>query len=265
MRKPMALANWKMAMTIPQALNFVRCFLPLVRSFTDQVDIVLCPPYTTIAAVADVLVGTTIAVGGQDLWPGSDVSHTGAISGPLLVDTGARWVLCGHWEIRRRLEEDDQDVNRKVRAALAAGLYPILLFGEERGTVFNTGRLVALLDGCTAQQVARMAFVYEPEGAIGRSEPLEPAQAAAGCRAIRDWLEDRYGTSVADAARILYGGSVTPDHAPALMADPDVDGLGAGRQGRDPLAFSEIVRTVACQGSRSGTSGGNILDASEGA
>jgi triosephosphate isomerase len=245
MRKPMALANWKMAMTIPQALNFVRAFLPLVRPFTEQVDVVLCPPYTSIAATADVLVGTPIAVGGQDVWPGPDPSHTGAISAPLLLDTGAQWVLAGHWEIRLRLGEDDRDVNRKVCAALAAGLYPILLFGEEQGATLDVERLAVLLEGCAAQHVSRMAFVYEPEGAIGRSEPLEPTEAASGCRAIRGWLADRYGTPVADAVRILYGGSVTPQHAPALLSDPDVDGLGAGRQGRDPLAFSEIVRIIA--------------------
>jgi len=240
-----ALSNWKMAMTIPQGLAFVRDFLPRVEGLTEQVEIVICPPYTAIRAVADELAGSGVAVGGQDLWPGPGEAHTGAISGPLLADAGATWVMVGHWEVRRRLGEDDVAVNRKVRAALEADLRPILLVGERQGTAFDPERLAVLLEGCAGEEVARMAFVYEPEGAIGRAEPVRPRHAAAGCRAIRQWLASRYGTDAAGTVRIIYGGSVTPEHAPALLADPDVDGLGASRRGRDPAAFAEIVRLVS--------------------
>jgi triosephosphate isomerase len=247
-RKPFAISSWKMAMTIPQGLAFVRDFLPRVKGPAKQVEIVICPPYTALRAVAEALAGSPVAVGGQDLWPGPGEAHTGAISGTLLADAGATWVLAGHWEIRRRLGEDDVAVNRKVRAALEAGLRPILLVGEEHGAAFDPARLSVLLDGCEGAQVSQMAFAYEPEGAIGVAEPVPPQHATAGCRTIRRWLAERYGTPVAEQARIIYGGSVTPQHAPALLADPDVDGLGASRRGRDPAAFAEIVRHVAARG-----------------
>lgn len=245
MRRPFALSNWKMAMTLSQSLAFVRAFVPLVRGLTERVEIVLCPPCTAIQAVAEAVRGTGIGVGGQDLWPGPGEAHTGAISGPLLADAGAAWVMVGHWEVRRRLAEGDGAVNRKVRVALEAGLRPILLVGEPQGSPFDPDRLDVLLAGCGEEAVARMVFVYEPEGAIGRAEPVAAWHAAAGCRAIRHWLADRYGASTAAQARVIYGGSVTPQHAPALLADPDVDGLGASRRGRDPAAFADIVRQIA--------------------
>jgi triosephosphate isomerase len=234
-----------MAMTIPQGLTFVRRLLPLVGDLAERVDVVICPPCTALSTMEEVLVGTGISLGGQDLWPDRGSAHTAAISGPLLVDAGAEWVMVGHWEIRRRLGEDDPAVERKVRAAFDAGLRPILLMGEAHGTTFDPSRLSTLLAHCSAKEVARMAFVYEPEGAIGHSEPVSPEHAAAGCRSIRTWLRDWYGEPVAAQARIIYGGSVTPEHAPDLVADPDVDGLGVGRKGRDPRAFAEIIRIVA--------------------
>ncbi len=245
MRTPLALSNWKMAMTLPQARAFVQDLLPRVADLVDRVEIVICPPYTALHEVAEMVRGTGIAVGGQDLWPGPDEAHTGAISGPLLADAGATWVMVGHWEIRRRLKEDDVAVGRKVRAAFEAGLRPILLFGEPSGERFDPDRLAILLARCEAEEVARMAFVYEPEGAIGRAEPVPPEHAAAGCRAIRRWVADRYGEWVAERVRVIYGGSVTSEHATALLTDPDVDGLGASRRGRDPSAFAEIVREIA--------------------
>lgn len=244
-RKPLALANWKMAMTIPQCLAFVRDFLPRVSDVVSDVEIVICPPSTALHATAQALAGSPIALGGQDLWPGPGEAHTGAISGPLLADAGATWVMVGHWEVRRRLREDDAAVNRKIHAALAAGLRPILLLGEEQGTPFDTERLQTLLDGCSQEQIAHMAFVYEPEGAIGQHRPVEATHAAAGCRAIRRWLATHYGTDAATRARIIYGGSVAPEYAPTLLANPDVDGLGASRRGRDPAAFAQIVRQIA--------------------
>ena len=245
MRRPLALSNWKMAMTLAQARAFIRDFLPRVADLTDRVEVVICPPYTAVHAVAEALRGTEIGVGGQDLWPGPGEAHTGAVSGPLLADAGATWVMVGHWEVRRRLGEDDPAVNRKVRAALDAGLRPILLVGEPHGETFDPDRLATLLAGCTGEEVARMALIYEPEGAIGQAEPVSPIHAAAGCRTIRRWIAERFGEPTAKAVRIVYGGSVTPEHAAALLADPDVDGLGASRRGRDPAAFAEIVRQIA--------------------
>jgi len=159
-------------------------------------------------------------------------------------------VLLGHWERRRHFGETDERVNRKVHAALAATLRPILLVGEPTGWAGDAhdalaAQLGRVLAGCTAEQVTGMAFVYEPEAAIGVAEPIPAEQAGAGCGFIRTWLAERFDQVVARTARIIYGGSVTPEHAPALLAQPDVDGLGAGRKGQDPDAFAHIVRQIA--------------------
>jgi len=251
-RRPFALANWKMAMTIPQSLAFVREFLARAGPDLAAVEVVLCPPYTALAAVAAAVRGTPIAVGGQDLWPGPGQAHTGAISAELLADAGATWVMVGHWEVRRRLQEDDGAVNRKVRAALEGGLRPILLFGEAAGETFDPGRLSVLLDGCDGEAVARMAFVYEPEGAIGQSEPVPPAHAAAGCRAIRRWLAERFGKEAAGQARIIYGGSVRRSTRRRCWRTPMWTAWGppggAGTRRRSPKSSPGLPRgCLTCQ------------------
>jgi triosephosphate isomerase len=158
--------------------------------------------------------------------------------------------MLGHWEVRRYQGDNDATVNRKVHLALASGLAPILLIGEGRDdaaqhTIALERQLTTVLRGCRAAQVAEMAFVYEPEGAIGVQLPISPDHVAAGCGFVRDWLARHYGGTVADGVRIVYGGSVAPEHAPGLLAAPDLDGLGATRSGRDPESFVEIVRLIA--------------------
>ena len=167
-----------------------------------------------------------------------------------MADAGCVWVLLGHWEIRRRTGETDVDVNLKMHAAFQAGLRPILLIGEaatERGRAEETlaARLPHLFAGCAAERVSQMALVYEPEWTIGVSEPAPPDTVAAGCAFIRQWLGGAYGAGIADGVRVIYGGSVAPGHAEGLLKSPQVDGLGASRQGRDPRAFAEIVRRIA--------------------
>lgn len=248
-RKALAVANWKMAMEIPEGLAFVQAFGTAVRDLAQAVDIVLCPPYTALHAVAQALTDSSIMLGAQDLCAASGKAHTGEISAPLLVDTGCEWVLLGHWEIRRRTGETDVDVNRKIQAAFRAGLRPILLIGgaatERAGPAGTLGtRLPHLFAGCEPAQVARMAVVYEPEWAIGAQEPAPPDQVAAGCAFIRRWIGREYGPDAAQAVRIIYGGSVTPEYADGLLVSPDIDGLGASRKGRDPVAFAEIVRRI---------------------
>lgn len=149
-------------------------------------------------------------------------------------------------------------VNRKVNLALDAGLAPILLIGEARddqallaarlGSPKSDalkGQLEHVLAGCQAEQVERMAFVYEPEGAIGVTAPASPEHVAAGCGFIRNWLRGRWGDAVAESVRIIYGGSVAPEYIADLLACPDVDGLGATRRGRDAATFAENVRVIA--------------------
>lgn len=249
-RRPFALANWKMAMTISESLAFVDEFRRIAGDLTQTVDVVLCPPYTGLYGLARALAGTPITLGAQDLCAAPGKAHTGQVSAPLLADVGCEWVMLNHWEIRRRTGETDKDINHKIHAAFDAGLRPILLVGEaaaERGQAERAlaARLPALFAGCAPERVARMATVYEPEWTIGAREPASPAYVAAGCRFIRQWVGRVHGTDVAEGMRIIYGGSVAPEYARGLLSPPDVDGAGASRKGRDPAAFAEIVRLIA--------------------
>jgi triosephosphate isomerase len=257
-RKPLAIANWKMAMTIRESLAFVQAFSTAVHDLAQAVDVVLCPPYTALHAVAQTLTDSPIMLGAQDLCAASGKAHTGEISAPLLVDAGCEWVLLGHWEIRRRMGETDVDVNRKIQAAFRAALRPILLIGEavtERiGAAETLGtRLPHLVAGCEAEQVARMAVVYEPEWTIGARQPAPPDRVAAGCAFLRRWMGQEFGADTAQAVRIIYGGSVAPEYADGLLSSPDIDGLGASRKGRDPMAFAEVVQRIAAAKGASGS------------
>jgi triosephosphate isomerase len=249
-RRPLALSNWKMAMTVAESLAFVRQFEALAGDLLEAVDVVICPPFTALWAVAEALRGSRLQLGAQNVAPTADLARTGEISAALLADAGCRWVMLGHWEVRRYQGDDDAAVNRKVRLAFEAGLWPMLLIGEARDDpvpleVALDRQLGRVLEGCRAEQVAKAALVYEPEGAIGVSAPASPAHVTVGCAFMRGWLRERWGEAVAERVRVVYGGSVSPEHAPALLAAPDLDGLGATRRGRDPASFVEIVRQIA--------------------
>jgi triosephosphate isomerase len=249
-RKPLALSNWKMALSIAESVAFVREFEALAGDLLDLVDVVICPPYTTLWPLAQLLRESRIQLGGQNIAATTDLARTGEVSAALLADVGCRWVMLGHWEVRRHLGDDDARINQKLHLSLEAGLAPIVLIGEANDT--GLSREVALreqlrrvLQHCQGESVARMAFVYEPEGAIGLAAPASPEHVASGCAYMRDWLRQQWGDAVADSVRIIYGGSVSPEHATELLAAPDVDGLGATRRGRDPRSFVEIVRQIA--------------------
>ncbi len=249
-RNPLALSNWKMAMTVAESLAFVRDFEAIAGGLLDGVDVVICPPFTALWPVAQALRGSRIQLGGQNIAPTADLARTGEISAALLADVGCRWVMLGHWEVRRYLGDDDAAVNCKVHLALNVGLSPILLIGEAHDGQSSLvdaleRQLERVLVGCRAEQVEAMAFVYEPEGAIGVAAPASPEHVAAGCGFIRSWLRGRWGDAVAESVRIIYGGSVALEYAADLLACPDVDGLGATRRGRNAATFAEIVRLIA--------------------
>lgn len=249
-RKPFALANWKIAMTVSESLAFVREFPVAAGTLAKSMTIVLCPPYTALYPLSQALRDTPIDLGAQNLCADPGNAHTGEISAPLLADAGCKWVMLGHWEIRRRSGETDADFNKKMHASLQAGLRPILLIGEgatERGQAEEVlaSRLPNLFADCEPGEAAQLAVVYEPEWAVGVQEPAPPDYIAAGCSFIRGWIGRELGVDAAKLVRIIYGGSVAPEHADRLLASPDLDGLGAGRKGRDPVAFTQIVQLIA--------------------
>jgi triosephosphate isomerase len=239
-----------MAMTITESLAWVQEFIGLVDGLLDVVDVVVFPPFTALWAMHQALQGHRVQLGGQNMAPTKDLARTGEISATLLKDVGCERVLLGHWEVRHHLGDDDDAINRKVRLACEAGLAPVLLVGEARDedmpcTEVLRGRLERLLDGSRAQDIERMILVYEPEEAIGKSAPLAPQQATAGCAFIRRWIGQQWGEETADRVRLMYAGSLAPQFANGLLYSPEVDGVGGTRRGRNAETFAAIVRQVA--------------------
>jgi triosephosphate isomerase len=250
MRIPLLVANWKMYKTTREALAFVREFEPLVRDVRSA-EIVLAPPFTSLAAVVDVAGPTTIGVAAQNLWYEREGAFTGEVSAAMIKDAGAGWVIVGHSERRQIFGETDVWINQKVRAALGALLVPILCIGEtlaerernETHAVLDR-QLRQGLDGLTGDQVGGLVLAYEPVWAIGTGKNATPAEADDAHRHIRERLRQWFGATAADRCRILYGGSVKPANAGALLELADVDGALVGGASLDPRSFAEIIRAA---------------------
>jgi triosephosphate isomerase len=246
MRVPVIAGNWKMYKTAGEAAAFVRDFLPLV-SGVRGVEIVLAPPYPSIGAVAQFLQGSGIGVASQNVHFADEGAFTGEVSTRMLKEAGATHCIIGHSERRQYYAEDDDAVNRKVRATLAAGLTPILCVGEmlpdrEGGRTFDVvGRQIAGgLKEIVAALASRIIVAYEPVWAIGTGKTATPAQAQEVHAFLRGRLKELWG-GAADSVRILYGGSVKPDNFSALMANEDIDGALVGGASLSPESFAKIV------------------------
>ncbi len=247
-RKPVIAGNWKLFKTSAEAAAMLRDLRPRVSMIHD-VEIVVCPPFTAIAAAAQALAGSNVQVGGQDLYWESQGAFTGEVSGPMLAELGCRWVVVGHSERRQLFGETDEAVHRKLVAAIAAGLSPIACVGEtlaerEAGrTLEVVGRQIqGALGGLSGDQMKRLVVAYEPVWAIGTGKVATPAQAEEVHAAIRARAAELHGAAVAGALRILYGGSVKPDNVKELMAQEDVDGALVGGASLQAESFAAIVR-----------------------
>jgi triosephosphate isomerase len=251
MRPPLVIGNWKMHTTLGEAralATAIRDGLRRVRS----VEVVLCPPFTALAAVAEVLGAGAIGLGGQTCHHEASGAHTGEVSPAMLVDAGCRFVLAGHSERRREQGETDAQINRKVVAALAHRLTPVLCVGEtaeerRQGLTFTTveGQLRAGLAGLDGAAIARVALAYEPVWAIGTGQTAGPAQAAEVHGYLRGLVSELASKEAAQALRILYGGSVKADNAGVLLAEPEINGALVGGASLDAAAFVAIVKHAA--------------------
>lgn len=248
MRRPLIVLNWKMAMTLNETRAFVDAFQAADKGRAAALDLVVCPPATALTTLAELAEETPIQVGAQNISTETEPAHTGQLSGELLADAGAAWVLIGHYEVRHDFGDDWETLNVKVHRALDAGLRPVVLLGEDRRDEEIVsqiqGRIETVFAGCTAEDIARMGFVYEPSWAIGQDEPAPPARVGEGARALRDALTQQFGQEIGNRVQVIYGGSVTPEVAEALLELPSLDGLGMGRKGRVPEAVAALVEQV---------------------
>lgn len=248
MRKPVIAGNWKMYKLLSEAVDTALELKPLVANAT-HCEVVIAPVFTALKTVADRLDGSNIRVAAQNCSTQSDFgAHTGEISAVMLKDVRCSHVIIGHSERRQFYGETDTSVNQKTKAVLTAGLTAIVCVGEmlaerEGGNAENVvkGQLVKALDGLTVADMERIIIAYEPVWAIGTGKTATPEQAQEMHGFIRGVVAETHGAGVADAVRILYGGSVKPDNIATLMSQPDVDGALVGGASLEAESFSQIV------------------------
>jgi triosephosphate isomerase (TIM) len=251
MRTPLVIGNWKANGTLAEAR-------PLAAAIRDglkrpgRVDVVVCPPFTALQAVGEILAGTPIILGAQTCHHEPSGAHTGEIGPPMLVELGCRFVLCGHSERRHEMGETDEQINRKVGSALRHGLTPVLCMGEtaeerRQGLTFMTveGQLRAGLAGLDGAALARCVLAYEPVWAIGTGVNATPAQAAEVHGYLRGLLSEVGSKELAQGVRILYGGSVKADNADTLLVEQEIDGALVGGASLSAPGFIAIVRKAA--------------------
>src|SRR5262245_37640246 len=247
MRTPFIAANWKMYKTVQETVAFIKEFRSLVKDLHD-VEIVVAPPFTALHTAAEAAHGSTIGIAGQNLHWEREGAFTGEISAGMLKEAGAEYVVIGHSERRRLFGETDETVNRKLTAALAARLTPIVCIGETLEERDGNETLNVLdrqikqgLDGLTGDQIGGAVIAYEPVWAIGTGRNATPAQAGEAHAHIRSRLRQWFGAGAADQCHVIYGGSVKPDNIRDLSALPDVDGALVGGASLEIKSFFEIV------------------------
>jgi triosephosphate isomerase len=246
-RTPYIAANWKMHKTVAEAAAFVDTLLPRIAA--TQNDVVICPPFTALTAVVERRYGTAVRVAAQNMHEEDSGAFTGEVSAPMLVELDVEAVVLGHSERRQYFGETDEALARKVPAALAVGLEPILCVGESEDAR-DAGETKAVLErqlqadlaALESTQIAEVVIAYEPIWAIGTGRTATPEQAQEACAFIRDVVRIRGAES--GAVRILYGGSVKPANAAELLALPDVDGALVGGASLDAEEFAAIVEAA---------------------
>ena len=248
MRKKLIAANWKMYKTPDQARDFFRDFLPLVKDH-DRDEIVVCPTYLCLDTAVTAAKGSNVAVGAQNLHWGKDGAFTGEVNAAMLLAVGATHVIIGHSERRQYFGETDDTVNLKLKSALEAGLIPIVCVGEvleerEAGLTDDVLRRQCMraFHKISAKKAAKLVVAYEPVWAIGTGKTATPQLASDAHVIIRGEAAKAFGHEFADNLRILYGGSVKPENATALMSESEIDGGLVGGASLDPKSFSAIVK-----------------------
>lgn len=246
-RRKLIAANWKMYKNPAQTKEFFIDFLPLISGH-DRDEIVVCPPYVDLHEALESVKGSAVSVGAQDVYWKNDGAFTGEISSPMLVAVGCTHVIIGHSERRQYFGETDDTVNAKLKAALEHGLTPIVCVGEvleerEAGLTEDVLRrqCVRAFNALSAQKAAKLVIAYEPVWAIGTGKTATPQIASDAHLIIRAEAAKAFGDEFAGALRILYGGSVKPENAKALMSEDEIDGALVGGASLDAKSFAAIV------------------------
>lgn len=248
MRKPLIAGNWKMYKTINEAVQLATEVKRALLDFS-QADIVLCPTFTALSSVYEVIMDTEIKLGAQNLFWEKEGAYTGEISPIMIKDCGAEFVILGHSERRKYFSETDEGINKKIKAAHQIGLMPIVCVGEtleqrEGGQALSV--VQSQLKGCFKDLVSldmlNITIAYEPVWAIGTGKTATPDQAQEVHKFIRTWLNDNFSSDVASKLRILYGGSIKPANIKDLMKEQDIDGGLVGGASLDATSFINITK-----------------------
>jgi triosephosphate isomerase len=253
MRTKFIAGNWKMYTNTAAARQLAQAIVAGVGAST-RVRVAVCPPFPYLATVAEIVRGSPVMLGGQNCYTEPEGAFTGEVSPAMLVDVGCRWVILGHSERRHKLGETDDFINRKVKAALAAGLQVILCLGEtlqERQTNQTEAVLARQIDGSlagiTAAQLGNVVLAYEPVWAIGTGQNATPEQAQTAHQWVRGRVAKLWSQHVAGNLTIQYGGSAKPENVEALLGQSDVDGALVGGASLKSELFLAIIRIVEAQ------------------
>jgi triosephosphate isomerase len=248
MRKKLIAANWKMYKTPDETRAFFRDFLPLVSGH-ERDEIAVCPPFVNLPVAIESAKGSNVAVGGQNMYWQKEGAFTGEVSTGMLLAVGCTHVIIGHSERRQYFGETDDTVNLKLKAALEAGLTPIVCVGEvleerEAGLTEDVLRRQCLraFHAISGKKAGKLVIAYEPVWAIGTGKTATPQLASEAHQLIRSEVGKALGEDLAAKLRILYGGSVKPDNAKALMSEEEIDGALVGGASLDPKSFAAIVK-----------------------
>ncbi|EWM11686.1 triose-phosphate isomerase [Kutzneria sp. 744] len=254
-RLPLVAGNWKMNLTHLEAIGLTqKIAFSLPEKYFAKVEVAVLPPFISLRSVQTLIDGDKMLLkyGAQDLSPHDSGAYTGDVSGMQLAKLGCTYVVVGHSERREYHNEDDELVNRKVKAALKHGLTPILCVGERLEVREVNGhlehcntQLIAGLKGLKAEQAAKVVIAYEPVWAIGTGKVATPSDAQEVCASIRSTLADKYGQEVADVVRVLYGGSVKSGSIADLIKQPDIDGGLVGGASLDGDEFAKLCALAA--------------------
>ncbi len=248
MRTPIIAGNWKLNNTVSEAVRLIAALQPLVASCSG-IEIIVAPPFTALAPVSKTIADSNICLAAQDVYWENSGAFTGEVSAPMLKEVGCDYVIIGHSERRQYFDETNENVNRKVKAALAHDLKPIICVGEQLEER-ESGQTEAIIEthvkagiaGVSAADLVSCVIAYEPVWAIGTGQTATPDQAQEVHNFIRGLLTAAYSAEVGSQVRIQYGGSVKPENASELMGQADVDGALVGGASLKAESFAQIVR-----------------------